>query len=202
MSFSAFHKVFYIAKISPRRQRTRLLQTTSQSEFHMDINDMPDELLLMLFSYLSPQELYCIIRPVCMRWNRISKTTSLWKKITVGVEVPTNILRQWIQNSPNLRVLELEYRNDINCILKEISKHSPHIEELTMLDCWGSDTSRVIKSSELCKVLRKCKNLWRFDFHDVLIMSIKFFKTLAEMKNERKISYCGPINSQQKKYYA
>ncbi|XP_049822387.1 uncharacterized protein LOC126265343 [Aethina tumida] len=187
--------------MNSKRQRTCQKNGNVQN-LHKNITDMPDELLLMLFSYFTPQELYCIARPVCERWSKISYTTTLWEKISVGADVPTNVLQEWIQNASNLKVLHMKNRKDVNCILDEISKSCLDIEQLVVLNCWGSETSNVIKSAELCKVIQKCKKLWSFDFHDVLIRSVKFYKLLSEIKAQRQIFYCGPTNLQQRKYFA
>lgn len=161
---------------------------------HANINDLPEELLLMLFSYLTPQELYCIIRPVCKRWWRMSKIPSLWRNIKVKNDVPLTELRKWFQIAENLNHLELINREDVSVILRDVSAYSSNLETLTLTNCKGSATSPVIPSQDLCKVLNKCKKLTTFNFDGVSILSNRFFQMICKRTTEQICSYSGPVS--------
>ncbi|KAG5878783.1 hypothetical protein JTB14_036332 [Gonioctena quinquepunctata] len=57
---------------------------------HSDL--LPDEMFLHIFSFLSTEELYRVVRSVCKRWFLLSSTPSLWKKITAEEELPYKVL--------------------------------------------------------------------------------------------------------------
>jgi hypothetical protein len=53
------------------------------------INDMPPELLLLIFSWLSVRD-FCL-SPVCTRWRLLAKHASLWTELSfIGDHVHTN----------------------------------------------------------------------------------------------------------------
>lgn len=67
------------------------MDAISSSSSQTDINVLPEETLLHVFSFLKPQEL-CAIAPVCKLWNRVSSDDSIWRKICKE-ELPENYLK-------------------------------------------------------------------------------------------------------------
>ena len=49
------------------------------------INRMPDELLVMIFKYLKPQDLVNC-RAVCRRWHRVAGDNTLWRQHFIFVK--------------------------------------------------------------------------------------------------------------------
>ena len=48
----------------------------------MSLNDLPEEILLNIFSYFGAEELSLIIAKVCEWWNIVAKDVSLWKTLS------------------------------------------------------------------------------------------------------------------------
>ena len=46
------------------------------------INDLPDEVLLKILSYVGPEEVYFNIAKVCKKWNILAKDVILWKTLS------------------------------------------------------------------------------------------------------------------------
>ena len=46
------------------------------------LNDLPDEILLKIFSYFKPEKLWFIITKVCQRWNVLAKDVVLWRTLS------------------------------------------------------------------------------------------------------------------------
>jgi hypothetical protein len=46
------------------------------------INDLPEEVLLKIFSHFGPEDLCFVIPEVFERWNALSKDVSLWKTLS------------------------------------------------------------------------------------------------------------------------
>ncbi|XP_045469312.1 uncharacterized protein LOC123676986 [Harmonia axyridis] len=166
-------------------------------------DDLPQEIIVHIFSFLPGIEITKNISLVCKKWNQISSTPSLWKHIRADQQVPTNILLKWVQNSPLLRELHLSHRNDTDEIVRAVGKSSRNLQFIKIVDCWGSQKSMCIKSKHLCDLLKKCKRLDTFHFSGVKILSCKFFQLLSTRKccgrNKRSCSYYGPVNSKQMK---
>jgi len=94
----------------------------------MLLNDLPEELLLKIFSCFGAEELSLIIAKVCQQWNTLAKDVALWKAVSykcdsssgishfkeVSTNYPTNVdpctvlkvqnlkehLRNWISFHP------------------------------------------------------------------------------------------------------
>ena len=55
-----------------------------QQEENIDINCLPNEVLMKIFSYLTVKKIICTVRPVCRRWRDISYSKNLWTTLTTG----------------------------------------------------------------------------------------------------------------------
>jgi hypothetical protein len=64
--------------------------------FVMDIqpkslNDLPEEILLNIFSYFGPEDLCLNIAKVCERWNILAKDVVLWKTLSYVCDLSSEI---------------------------------------------------------------------------------------------------------------
>ena len=57
----------------------------------MSVNDLPNEILLKIFSHFRPEELCLIIANVCERWNVLAKDKVLWKNLSYTCNRSTDI---------------------------------------------------------------------------------------------------------------
>jgi len=55
---------------------------TDMASERVSLNDLPDEMLLQIFSHFGAEELSLLIPEVCKRWNILTKDKALWKKIS------------------------------------------------------------------------------------------------------------------------
>ncbi|XP_049946005.1 uncharacterized protein LOC126428141 [Schistocerca serialis cubense] len=150
------------------------------TEMRVGIDDLPDEVLLMIFSHLSFSELIDVVRNVCHRWRRLYKVRKLWhnKEYHIGVSkhcdsdscrCSTNereVIRTFM-NAPYLRKVHLWqgvtshviYMLSARCH-KLLELRLPHTQKLThlMLDNLFEKCSQILKlrisytllSSEKC----------------------------------------------------
>lgn len=72
------------ARKRPRRVYATGIETTVTSAAHYLQYEMPDEVLLTIFSYLLEQDL-CRLSLVCKRFNTIANDTELWKRLYQNV---------------------------------------------------------------------------------------------------------------------
>lgn len=64
----------------------------------MFINDLPEEILIEILSYLTHLELFLVARKVCLLWKDISLSSVLWKAVDVDKELK-NIYRNTLHFS-------------------------------------------------------------------------------------------------------
>lgn len=146
---------------------------------------LPNEMLLYIFSFLDINDLYYNVRKVCPRWNLLAMSSWSWKKITVGPEVPTEVLLYWIQFSPVIRHLHLDNRTDVEIILKAVSKYARQLESLRIENGWINQI--YIRSKALCNLVTRCTKLNKFYFENIKIRSCKFFDLLEERRRRGEL---------------
>ena len=59
----------------------------------MSLNDLPDEILLIIFSHFEPEDLCLIIAKVCDRWNALANDVVLWKTLSYTCDSSSDISR-------------------------------------------------------------------------------------------------------------
>jgi hypothetical protein len=57
------------------------------------LNDLPEEVLLKIFSHFGPEDLCLIIAKVCEKWNVLAKDRLLWKKLSYECDRYSDISR-------------------------------------------------------------------------------------------------------------
>ena len=55
------------------------------------LNDLPEEILLNIFSYFGPEDLCLKIAKVCERWNVLAKDVALWKTLSYVCDPSSDI---------------------------------------------------------------------------------------------------------------
>lgn len=96
-------------------------QITEELDFSTTISYLPDELLLLIFSYLNVPELHSIVIPVCRKWAQVASTSCLWHTVKVGPDVPTETVIKWLETAGyKLKTLKIKRRNDAEEILKKV----------------------------------------------------------------------------------
>ena len=59
----------------------------------MSINDLPNEMLLKVLSYVGPEDLCLNIAKVCKQWNALAKDVVLWKTLSYRCDLSSDISR-------------------------------------------------------------------------------------------------------------
>jgi hypothetical protein len=55
------------------------------------LNDLPEEVLLKIFSYFELEDLCLKIAKVCEKWKGLTKSMLLWKKLSYSCDDSTGI---------------------------------------------------------------------------------------------------------------
>lgn len=196
-----------ISKVSIPHQKKhtyykqRIFNKIPNGRTSTSVNDLPNEILLKIFSYLPQSELYYSVKRVCRRWNSIATDTALWRSICAPEELPTEVLVEWIKRSTLLTHLSIINRNDANLITDITSRFAKRLESFEMLNCWGSEANPLIYGKNLCNLVSRCVKLRTFKFSNVKFNSRKFFKLMIQTKrrgkNLKRCSYLGPMTAKQ-----
>jgi hypothetical protein len=59
----------------------------------ISLNDLPDEILLKIFSHFGPEDLCFTIAEVCERWDILAKDVVLWKTLSYECDRSSDISR-------------------------------------------------------------------------------------------------------------
>jgi hypothetical protein len=96
--------------------------------------DMPDVVLLKIFSYLNAEDLAISIPYIDFRWNELSKSPMLWKDITFtpAPNLTESDIIQHLKNMPELRSFRLRHGKHIDMIITAIIAHCKHIRHVVM----------------------------------------------------------------------
>jgi Leucine-rich repeat (LRR) protein len=105
------------------------------------ILNLPDELLMEIFYYLSPEDLVDNVRKTCAHWSDITYTNALWRKVTFrpSCQMSDTDVLSYIENMPQLKYFFLNHERNVNVIIDTMREHCYDIK------------SFIIKSKSLTK---------------------------------------------------
>lgn len=115
----------------------------------IEINDLPNDLLIELFSYLPLTDVANTVRYVCMRWKCLSYDLFLWKRFVYKVTShhKDKFVMLFFQNNPQLQSVIFE-TEVTGTVLKQLYLNCRHLTSLTfyqyqevsanILDCFRS----------------------------------------------------------------
>lgn len=127
--------------------------------------NLPDELIILIFSFLPKIHLHKSVALVSKRFFSLTINPSLWRRISAdGGQIPTKVLSCWIKRAKNLQVLKLHGRTDINIIGDVVGKYSNCLESLEIENSSGSTISTVLNHRSLLRIVKKCKRLDNIHF--------------------------------------
>ena len=96
-----------------QQQASKYITDSTNDNFTSELSIMmlPNEVLLMIFSYLNVHELSTSVAPVCKHWHLIAHSPVLWRKLCFeGDGVSTEFAKKLITKSPQLSELIISSR--------------------------------------------------------------------------------------------
>jgi hypothetical protein len=152
-----------------------------QQNARISINDLPPEILLFIFSWLSLTDLCISVAPVCSRWRLLAKHPCLWTELSFdGNRVSTEQVCTLLRSSPSLKKLTLTKRDDSNTVLEEVCASNRSIHTIEMKGCQGTENEQKIDERIFIKVLECCSKLRILTLDDTHVSSLDFYRLLAE----------------------
>ena len=158
------------------------------------IFDLPDEIMLKVFSYFSHFELCRYVAPVCETWLAYARDSTLWEEITeaefqnVSSDLLVKVITSWCSL---LKVLDLKGRTDIGgSDLKAIFSSCPLIETLSFAFCDQIN-------DEMMKLLSdNCPNLKYVNFEGCKISDSSLIYLFGKPIHSLNVSHCNMISDE------
>jgi hypothetical protein len=92
-------------------------------------DELPDKILLKIFSYLSIENITLCVRNVCSRWRRLSEDDTIWEESFYypDANTPIEIIIYTLENVPSLR--KFEYFGTCN-VIERLSECCRRVKDL------------------------------------------------------------------------
>lgn len=113
------------------------------------VNDLPDEMLLEVFFFLSVPDVAKVVANVCVRWRLVAQDATLWRKLELTLDQTQYIscFKALLPHLPELRRIKVQWRAEIPEIVEALSLHCPKLESLVLRTC-GNFSQSCIKHLE------------------------------------------------------
>jgi hypothetical protein len=152
-----------------------------------NITNLPPELLLEIFSWLSVRDICQRVAPVCRMWGILARHPCLWTELTFSdKDIPASDVCKLLSKSRLLRTLSLRGRHDSDVILREVCESNRLIEELKMESCRGSMRTREVNGNILKRILEDCPKLCNLCLADTLVKNCEFYRLLGLLNDRLK----------------
>ena len=79
--------------LSYKRRKEVCFKTSVIACEPRSLNDLPDEILLKILSYLGPEDICLIIAKVCKKWNVLARDKIVWKTLCYSCDHSSDISR-------------------------------------------------------------------------------------------------------------
>jgi len=101
------------------------------------INDLPDEILLKILSYVGPEDVYLNIAKVCEWWNVLAKDVVLWKTLSYECDHSSDISRiaEVLTVAPALHSLTIYHHGRVADILEFLVHKHTDLRKLIVKYC-------------------------------------------------------------------
>ena len=156
-----------------------------------NVSDLPEELLVLIFSNLSVPELCLKVIPVCKLWNRIGHDSTLWTSLKFGSgwaatqNFTANTIKKLIKMSPFLKTFEYHSNNHISRIIHSLANYCPKLQTLEL-------QSKALTFRALESLVINCPAICQLSMFKIDGIDHTKYLPLANLKNLRalEISFC------------
>ncbi|PSN29504.1 hypothetical protein C0J52_26706 [Blattella germanica] len=154
-----------------------------ESEIETRINDVPNEVLSEIFSYLSVEDIIRSVRLTCSRWLYVSNDRSLWNKVSfippVNLRYPD--FTKYLSHFPFLK----------SVIFRHISFYGLSLNFATNLKSVRYENKTEIELGGIASKLRTCVHLKTFEVYSKRIgIHLDFPKMFGDIHARNRLSVC------------
>ncbi|KAJ8673194.1 hypothetical protein QAD02_004456 [Eretmocerus hayati] len=147
----------------------------------LDLLSLPLEIHLEILRHLSCRDLQAL-RRVCRHFDEIAMHPSFWTELEISKnEKATKDLIEDLKKMTMLKNIQINDRDDVNDLLKQISRSSTHLEQLVVSypETPTGTTCRYLDSTAAKRIVERCPRLHTFDFSDNRFQGLRLFRSLG-----------------------
>ncbi|XP_049770611.1 uncharacterized protein LOC126109610 isoform X2 [Schistocerca cancellata] len=146
--------------------------------WRVSIDDLPDEVLIKIFSHLSFTELVYVVQKVCPRWKNVSQDSELWadKEYRIGSHTSDQEAIQTFCDAPNLQKVCM-LRSASSLLFRALYDKCHRLLELRL------DYTQKLSYSVLKNLVEKCSRIHTLGISSRLLVSEKFSEAVSHMQN-------------------
>lgn len=163
---------------------------TEESEIFSgpNINDLSNDILLHIFSYLPAENLCETVPSVCNRWRELINDTKFLHNVVISLRADHS--REYIQNIianfSNMCMLEIINRKDINKILFDISENCTSLCSI-VIKRGVLISGEIIEQLALTNTGITILNIEAFQLTSQCIDNLQYFQNLKELRLSRSL---------------
>ncbi|XP_018329211.1 uncharacterized protein LOC108739697 [Agrilus planipennis] len=180
--FEAFPLNNHEENQAPKKRKPSTSDLISSPSNTLHFSDIPDEVMVKIFSYFSIFELYYTIRLVCERWHGLAMDYKLWKVISIPDDTPFDDVRLWLKSALKLKYLTIYYRTDIEKILLQVRINCMELQVLEIIN-FIVPHQKTISTNLLRNLLSKCQKLKIISFFGSGSPNRFFFRAIVRKNN-------------------
>ncbi|XP_067011372.2 F-box/LRR-repeat protein 2 [Anabrus simplex] len=160
-----------------RRRKSARTRISSREMVTTSIHALPEEVLIIIFSYCSYSELVDCLQFVCTRWQQVSRSKLLWKNLVYapGADVRERDIIVKLRRSPRLQAVDFSMQVEVSADMVRTLGQSCH--ELRVLHFAGSQDVSV---KSLRSLQMNCPDIEELSIADLIFMNIRKVKVLAD----------------------
>ncbi|XP_067004801.1 F-box/LRR-repeat protein fbxl-1 [Anabrus simplex] len=156
-------------------------------ESSKSIEDLPNDVLVEILSYVSFNDLIHSVQHVCTRWREVSGDIMLWRNRVYSPaygESDVNIAGV-LEQTPKLRTLIINERGVRSMVLRALAQHCPHLRKLIFFE-----HQRL--SVKFLKVLvSKCPNIESLSIPHMESSNLTKMKVIGRFSNLKDVCLGG-----------
>jgi hypothetical protein len=179
-----------LARHPSLRKELSFSKGISTFKLRTNIMDLPPELMLQIFSYLSLRDICQSVAPVCTKWSILARHPCLRQVLYFYEDISTSNALKLLRGSPLLRRLRLRGRRDSDAILQQVFESNRLIETIEMIRCRGSVNTFEVNGDILGKIIEECT---KFSLYIVgtNVKSVEFYTLLGRLDNRMTSFFFG-----------
>lgn len=134
------------------------LNTDTSNGGQRHINNFPEEILLHMFSFLTPLEISLHVMPVCRLWHRLAQDSRLWTELSFDSNKKNKYGSSSSGSGSFMHVRSLVFRGyqDTAILVRTVNSvavsNANHLTELWLFNCF-------IPTTSLAEIGKTCPNI-------------------------------------------
>lgn len=163
----------------------------------VSFDSLPDELIILIFLHVSPEDLACHVSKVCLRWQSIAKDPSLWECAVLKYnKFHSKAFAKTIQFAPLLAKLEINMFQISDETVQSILSGCEFVRYLSLYPGPLTPVHLTLKILKFYQPELKGLNMYIDDeYYNLIRTSEGLSGVLGHMKKLDELTLRGPVSS-------